>query len=292
MFSLKQQGVAISFSLLLVVCILNFFLFIGDVPIQDWDEARHGVSAIEMLETKNFIINTYNHEVDYWNVKPPLGFWAPAFGLKIIDHTLFGLRFFSAIFSCITVISVSWFAGRKFSWHVGFATGAILVTLNRFVLIHNARTADPDALFIMLSVLAILCVLCINHKIWLFLGAVALVSLAFLAKGFHAAIPGCIIVILAVWEMRSSFFSVRNFLYFVLVFSFPVAVWVVFRYTYDGFEFFERMLFYDVLKRATSTIEGHYGPLYYYFDVIIREFKVVLLTFFAFYLFLCCAEKK
>lgn len=292
MFNLKQHGVAISFSLLFSICILNFFLFLGDVPIQDWDEARHGVSALEMLETKNFIINTYNYEIDYWNAKPPLSFWASGLGVIFFDNTLFGLRFFSAFFSGITVFFVVLFAAKKFSLAVSLVSGAILVSLNRFVMTHNVRTADPDALFIMLSVLALLCMLCMNKKKWLFFVAVGCVSLAFLTKGFHAAVPGCIVLILAVWELRSSFFSVRNLLYSLLIFSLPVIVWAIFRYSYDGFEFLERMFFYDVLKRATSSIEGHYGPYYYYFNIIIKEFKHIFLTIFALYLWLCFERKK
>ena len=292
MFNLRKYSLEIGFGLLLIICIFNFFLYLGDIPIRDWDEARHGVSAIEMLETKNFIVNTYNYEVDYWNAKPPLSFWASSLGLIIFDNTLFGLRFFSAFFSCITVFSIVWFAAVKFSWPVGLATGAILVSLNRFVLKHNVRTADPDALFIMLSVIAILCVLCMKQRVWLFFIAVFLISLAFLTKGFHAAIPGCLILILVIFELRKDFFTAKTLSYSVLCFCVPVMIWAFFRYFNDGVEFFDRMLFYDVLKRAASSIEGHSGPFYYYLNIIIKEFRLTLLAIVVLYIVLCCVRRK
>ena len=55
-------------------CGINVFFLLGNVPVEAWDEARHGVSAYEMLVSHAWIVNTYRGEVDYWNLKPPLSF--------------------------------------------------------------------------------------------------------------------------------------------------------------------------------------------------------------------------
>ena len=83
--------------LLFVIAAFNIFTTLGVSRIRSWDEARHGVSSCEMLETGNYIVNTYNYEPDYWNVKPILSFYNNMFGMAIFGKTVFGFRFFSAL---------------------------------------------------------------------------------------------------------------------------------------------------------------------------------------------------
>lgn len=59
----------------LLLCSLTAFLCfrcLGIGAIDSWDEARHGISAYEMMQRGDWLVNTFCGEADYWNVKPPL----------------------------------------------------------------------------------------------------------------------------------------------------------------------------------------------------------------------------
>lgn len=60
-----------------ILFLLSFACFfnLGNMPIYDWDEARHGVNAFEMLKQNNFIANFYQGEIDYYNLKPPISYY-------------------------------------------------------------------------------------------------------------------------------------------------------------------------------------------------------------------------
>lgn len=74
---LNFQNVAlIVFSTISFITLL-FILFhnLGNNAIADWDEARHGINAYEMLRSNNWIISTYQYEPDLWNLKPPFSYY-------------------------------------------------------------------------------------------------------------------------------------------------------------------------------------------------------------------------
>ena len=62
---------------------LMLFWRLGETPIQQTDEAYHGTNAYEMVQSGNWIINTYKGEVDYFNSKPPLTLWCIASAYEI-----------------------------------------------------------------------------------------------------------------------------------------------------------------------------------------------------------------
>lgn len=51
-----------------------FFIFwrLDADTILGFDEGRHAVNALEMYQSKDLIVTTYNGEIDYFNLKPPL----------------------------------------------------------------------------------------------------------------------------------------------------------------------------------------------------------------------------
>ena len=78
--------------LFILLSAITAFLCFRCLPIaaiDSWDEARHGISAYEMMKNHNYLINTYLDLPDYWNVKPPLSFltiihlWLPCFGAAL-----------------------------------------------------------------------------------------------------------------------------------------------------------------------------------------------------------------
>ena len=67
---------------------------LGETEISSWDESRHGVSAMEMIESGNYLVNTHMGSPDYWNAKPPLAFAPMVAGFKVFGFTPLGVALF------------------------------------------------------------------------------------------------------------------------------------------------------------------------------------------------------
>ena len=95
----QKQELFCNIILIFLFLVLAFITFynLGEFKVNDWDEARHGVSAYEMLKNKNYIINTYNYKNDYWNLKPPISFWIIMLSYKLFGATIFSMRLYSAL---------------------------------------------------------------------------------------------------------------------------------------------------------------------------------------------------
>src|SRR5436309_3166758 len=61
--------------LVLLFAAFNVFVGLGESRIDDSDEARYGVSAYEMVQNRSLVVTTYAGMPEYWNLKPPLGYW-------------------------------------------------------------------------------------------------------------------------------------------------------------------------------------------------------------------------
>jgi 4-amino-4-deoxy-L-arabinose transferase-like glycosyltransferase len=133
--------------LVLVLCQFNVSYHIDTSKIGEWDEARYGVSAFEMLVTKNLWINTYGYERDFATLKPPLGLWAISASYSLVGVTPLGLRLPSMI-AGVLCVWVTIRLGRRYGGlPTGALAGAILATTFPFILRHGARTGNFDVLF-------------------------------------------------------------------------------------------------------------------------------------------------
>ena len=70
-------------SIVMLICCFPIFYRLDTLPIRQWDEARNAVSAIEMLQNKNYLIRYFGGQPDYFDVKPPLLIWLQVLTIKI-----------------------------------------------------------------------------------------------------------------------------------------------------------------------------------------------------------------
>ncbi len=231
------------FFIIISIAAFNVFINLNGVKLDSWDESRHGVSAIEMIESGNYVVNTYNLEPDYFNAKPVLSFMPMVAGFKLFGFTPFGLRFFSAISFLLTLLALAFFSAKTEGFKFAILSTAIFASSIRLVTRHGARTGDADAFFVLLYALAIMLILLQNKKYYQFYLASCIAGLAFLTKSFHAG-PLCLtIVIIYLWDNKINKQSILHGLGCVFAALLPVAIWAVARYQYDGIYFFERMFF-------------------------------------------------
>lgn len=273
-----------------VIIFANCFLNLSSLPIQDWDEARHGISAYEMLKSGNFLINTYNYAPDYWNLKPPLSFLSIVMGYKLFGYNTLGLRFFSALCACMALWSTLFFCARRITHRTAVWVGLIMISFQLFFTYHNARTGDPDALFLLFYISGLLLVLAMPGCYKAYYAASFLAGLAFLVKSFHTAPMALLLMVFFNMDFKLSAQSLKKALACLFIALAPVAIWAIARYNFDGLEFLSRMVTYDLLKRSGTSIEGHEGGHFYYVEYIMASFKYWLIGA-AFSIMICLSMK-
>ncbi len=142
----RSIGYWLGFLLLLTGAGFLLFSRLGDFVICECDEARHGANAYEMLQSGNYVVSTYEGEVDYFNLKPPLSFYGIMLGYRLFGFTALGLRFYSALsmFLCIAIVAL-WLKRRCGSIA---SLGSLLFFIGCFAIYgrHFARFGDVAAL--------------------------------------------------------------------------------------------------------------------------------------------------
>jgi 4-amino-4-deoxy-L-arabinose transferase-like glycosyltransferase len=252
-------------ALVIVLCVFNVSYKIQTSKIGEYDEARYGVSAFEMLVTNNVWINTYASERDFANLKPPLGLWVISTSYRIVGITPLGLRL-PSMMAAILCVWLTIRLGRRYGGPpAGILAGAILATTFPFILRHGARTGNFDALFTLLITLALwLTLACNRHQAQVLSGLIGLVlALGFLVKSWAVG-PFVLAALLSILWMQRRPVAFVNIAWVSLTFMVPLLCWALARWLVDGPEFLQRMLTYDLLQRASDTIEAASAQPFYY----------------------------
>ncbi|MCX8028698.1 MAG: glycosyltransferase family 39 protein [Brevinematales bacterium] len=252
--------------------LFNIFFNLWELPIQEWDEARHGVNAYEMLKNGIWFANHYDGKPDFWNLKPPLGSWLISLSFSIFGINPFGLRFFSGLSAFLSILLIMLYAKSKYDEVTSVLSGIILSTCFSFIHVHGARTGDFDAIFTLLVLVAfILSELSNTNKYYIY-ASMFIFSMSFLLKSFASIIVGLLIA--SFFFMNRSYKKLNWYDYVLLPITaiIPVSVWVYGRYTFDGSVFFQKMFLYDLVERSTKAIEGHSSSIFFYLEPIFLKF--------------------
>lgn len=259
---------------LILILLVNVFSGLGTGYIRNWDEARHGISACEMLETGNYIVNTFNYKTDLWNVKPVLAFYGNLCGILLFGKNLFAVRFFSAFAFLLIAVLMFFFLKRTAGPAAAFA-GCTAFAVAPTNWVHCFTTGDPDAVFILFIFASFISLWSSLKRGWLLPLAAFFMSLAFLTKSFHAGpyALGALILTAVYWKKFSRLQLLAAFSAGLL----PAICWAGVRYYADGPVFFQSMIELDLLGRVKSgTASEHgYSPWYTYLNRL-NHFLVII----------------
>lgn len=256
---LNFQNVAlIVFSTISFITLL-FILFhnLGNNAIADWDEARHGINAYEMLRSNNWIISTYQYEPDLWNLKPPFSYYLIALFYQLFGFSAFSLRIYSVI-SLILVFIISIFLLYRFSNKISIIVFDVtFLSFAEFFIGHCGRTGDADALFLLLYLISMTgLVISKTHHWGLYIFGIGF-SLAFLTKSFHAAPIMLIGIAYIILSKLYKQLKLKDYIITFITSTLPIVIWAVVRYINDGMAFLGIMFGVDVTDRmATGASKG------------------------------------
>ncbi len=262
-FVIRRYGWCVA--LVLAVMAANVFLRLSSTFISDSDEARYGVSAYEMLQSRSFLVTTYARQPEYWNLKPPLGYWLIALSYRLFGYSPLALRLPSALFGLLVVAGTMAFAKRWGNRRLAVLSGLIVATAFGFLSNHGARSGDLDAALTFLLLLAAMQLPRCGRSRWRLPAFAAILGGAFLLKSF-AILP--MVVVGAAWLLWSGAWrrlKPLDGLLSALLFAAVVAPWALARWRADGTAYFlERMLREDLFLRSTRIIDKvTYSPFGY-----------------------------
>lgn len=259
------------------------FLTTGVHNVREWDEARNGVNAYEMLHNGDYINLYYEGKPDTWNAKPPLLIWLIVLSYKLFGFNEFALRLPAVLSAILFFVYCFKIVLQNESPLVAFFTCLVLMSCKAVFGLHIGLTADFDApllLFLTASVYHFSLYLALARTQDALLLAL-FTGLAFYTKGPAALVlvPGFLLYILVKkkwWVFRSvkSWAAVLVLITIVCSWFFLLAKFgVVSKNSFYGSKnAIETMLVHDTFQRLTNPafdITGNTGNVYlFFFEVL------------------------
>ena len=223
-----MQNKHVKLFLLLIILILCFFVFfykLGSLTIDVWDEARNVANAVEMNDSKDYLVTTYQGNTDTWNTKPPFLIIIQSIFINLFGLSELSVRLPSAIAATLTVLLVFLFVSRYTkSNFLAFFSSFILLTTPGLVALHAVRTADYEAtLMVLCTLYSFLFLFYIETKKpkYLYLFALAF-TLSFMTKSSAALLFLPALFIYSVYRKRLVYILTSKHFYFSL--AIPIIV--------------------------------------------------------------------
>jgi 4-amino-4-deoxy-L-arabinose transferase-like glycosyltransferase len=251
--------------LVLLFTAFNAFVGLGETRIDDSDEARYGVSAYEMVQSRSLVVTTYAGMPEYWNLKPPLGYWLIALSFYLFGVSPFTLRLPAALFALATVALTIAFCRRHLNRRAALVAGLIVATTFGLFSHHGARSGDLDSALTFALVLAISLIPRLAESPGRVIGFSALLAVGFLLKSF-AILPVLLVTVLwLAWTGSWRRLRPAACLAGAALFLAVAAAWTLARWHADGSPYFlQRMVGEDLLARSLYEIDkGRSYPLSY-----------------------------
>lgn len=253
-------------SFLLVLCIASFisFSYLDHIPLLDPDEPVYAETALEMLQSHDYISPRIYH--DFWYDKPPMYYWLVAGAFKLFGVGEFAARFPSALLGVSGTMLVYAAGRRLFGSRAGILAALILTTSLEYFYLSKAAVTDITLTFFMTaSLLAFL-----SNRYYLFYGCAAL---AVVTKGPIGIVFPAMIIFLYLLATRN-WTEVKRMKVFSgsLLFLAIALPWYLTMYHYHGWDFINTFLGFHNVTRFLQPEHEAGAVWYYYIPVLIVGF--------------------
>jgi 4-amino-4-deoxy-L-arabinose transferase-like glycosyltransferase len=243
-------------TLVLALMACNLFLGLATSNVNDYDEARYGVTAYEMQQHRTFVLDTYAGQREVWALKPPLGYWLMALSFALFGGSALAMRLPSALCALAAVAVTMGAARRWFDRRLAILAGAILATTFGFLSNHGARSGDFDAGLTLVLLLVAVQLPGIAESPWRVVPVALVLACGFLLKSFAIAPMVLVAGSYLLWTGAWRRLRLVPCLAAIGLFALTVGAWAIARWRADGSpDFLLRMFREDVVGRSTSIVD-------------------------------------
>lgn len=268
---LRYYNVGVVATLLLAW--VNCFWRLSASKVSDLDEARYGVAASEMLRSHSALVATYAGRPEYWNLKPPLGYWMQELAFRLFGPTVFAMRVPSAVCALVLIALTVGVTRRWYGRREALLAGLILASCFGFMSYHGARSGDLDSALSLLLLLSLIQAprLAESPRARLLCGG--MLALGFLLKSF-AILPFILAIgLYLLWSGDWRRIRARDWIPALLLFFGVVLVWILARVHHDGSLYFVRRMFReDLVWRSTRVLDDETVKPWGYLAVLAERF--------------------
>lgn len=242
------------------------FRSINSQPVQRWDEQTN-ISVINDTEkNKSFPVLYLGHQPFF--EKPPLWYYLNLLFSKFAGLSIINLRIFSAASGFVLILSVTYAAYRLWGVIPAIMSALVLIFTNQLFVsgvagifsTHNLRSADLDALFILLIFASSLLLTKLNTKIYAILAGIT-GALAVLTKGPEGLVP---IIIISIFNLFPKKYLYVCWLTILLL----LIPWYLYMTLIFGGSFIGSHFGYHLIARSFMPIEGHSSAWWFYLYIL------------------------
>lgn len=256
---------------LLLVALLVFVPFLGNVHLFDWDEINFAESAREMIATGDYYTVQINYK-PFWE-KPPLFIWMQAASMHLFGINEFAARFPNAVAGFITLVAL-FFIGRKL-YDAKFARLWCLTYIGSILplLYFKSGIIDPwFNLFIFLSIINYAQLYytkkSVNKNQKIFLSAL-FISLALLTKGPVALLMlGLVALVMFLINRFKIPFNVLQAFIFLVTLVLAGGSWFFMQIFAGNEDILKDFILYQIRLFKTQDA-GHGGFLMYHWVILL-----------------------
>jgi 4-amino-4-deoxy-L-arabinose transferase-like glycosyltransferase len=264
MASEPHRNARLSTALAMLLAAIVLLPLLGHNRLTDWDEGIYAGISRAML-SGSWLIPHWNTQP--WLEKPPLELWLTALSFKLFGVSEFTARLTSAL-SGIALIGLihGWLTLRVNQLTAWLSTVFLLAT---FGFLHAARVGEMDVLLSLGCTLALIGLAELPHSPRAWYLFFAGLSIALITKGAASVtLPLTLAILIALQPALLRRLRLDFLLAFVLFLA-AVLPWHLYMLHRFGHLFVDNYLGLHVLARATTQIEGHITPWWYYLRVLL-----------------------
>lgn len=264
----------ILFLLLLLISLFLFFYQLDKTSLVRWDEQTNYFVITSTLRTKTPWILKLGEAMFF--EKPPLWYYVLLPLGKIFGTTPLLLRVTTAFIGVSITILIFWVGKKVYTLRTGFLAAFFFLTIpqlfftnpNGVFATHTLRSGDMDGLFIVFIILALFFFSqSFENKKYFYYG-IGWSSLAIMTKGPIGILPILIFIMVNFFQKTKMSFTLKIFLQSLLIYLLITLPWHLFMYLKFGESFVYEYFWYHLLGRATTTLEGHFEPWWFYLKIL------------------------
>ena len=254
---------------IVVLALLFFIPFLGNVHLFDWDEINFAESAREMLISGNYLRVQIDFQ-PFWE-KPPLFIWLQTLSMTVFGINEFAARFPNALMGIVTLLTFFYIGKRLIDARFGFLWALAYLGSVTPHLYFKSGIIDPTFNYFMFLSVIYLIPNPTNHnqsvKKALLAGLFA--GLAVWTKGpVGIGIPTIVLGVMWATNRFKPIMTLKQLLAYSLTAGLISLAWVGLLIYESGWQTF--LAFLQYLVNLSTTSEADHGqPFYYHFVVVL-----------------------